>query len=179
MAGKSAVRMAGPSWRWPGSTAATFPPSATTVPWDPPGLVGSAGEKFTTSHPQASKAPIMATFGFAVIHWFVSDSMIYHRFSGYNAKIMDNLMTRAENRCTSLDLLLHGGIAHLFRLIHPQTPEQLPLMIRRQCHILVYRRRSGNWVGPRLNGPTPRARRSDPRSAAGEVLKGRSLTSVN
>ena len=73
----------------------------------------------------------------------------------YTAKIMDNMKTRAENRCNSIDLLLNERLAQLFRLAHAQILEQLPMKIRRQSRMLVYVRRSGNWVGTRLNAPTP------------------------
>ncbi len=75
------------------------------------------------------------------------------------------MKTRPENRCHSIDLLLNERLAQLFRLVHTQTPEQLPMKIRRQSRMLVYVHRSGNWVATRLNAPTPSARRSDPRGA--------------
>jgi hypothetical protein len=78
---------------------------------------------------------------------------------------MDNMKTRAENRCNSINLLPHERLAQLFRLAHTQILEQLPMKIRRQSLMLVYVRRSGNWVGIRLNASTPAARRSDPRGA--------------
>ncbi len=48
--------------------------------------------------------------------------MIYQQFSvSYTAKIMDNIKTRAENRCNSIDLLRNERIAQLFSLAHTQT----------------------------------------------------------
>ena len=69
---------------------------------------------------------ILATLGFSVIPLFILGGVIYHQFSSaYTAKIMDNMRTRAENRCNSVDLFLNERIAQLYSLANTQTLEQL------------------------------------------------------
>jgi two-component system NtrC family sensor kinase len=69
---------------------------------------------------------ILATLGFSVIPLFILGGAIYHQFSvSYTAKIMDNMRTRAENRCNSIDLFLNERIAQLTSLANTQTLEQL------------------------------------------------------
>ncbi len=69
---------------------------------------------------------ILATLGFSVIPLFILGGAIYHQFSvSYTAKIMDNMKTRAENRCNSIDLFLNERIAQLTSLANTQTLEQL------------------------------------------------------
>jgi two-component system NtrC family sensor kinase len=69
---------------------------------------------------------ILATLGFSVIPLFILGGVIYHQFSSaYTAKIMDNMKTRAENRCNSIDLFLNERIAQLYSLANTQTLEQL------------------------------------------------------
>jgi two-component system, NtrC family, sensor kinase len=69
---------------------------------------------------------ILATLGFSVIPLLILGGVIYHQFSvSYTAKIMDNMRTRAENRCNSIDLFLNERIAQLTSLAHTQTLEQL------------------------------------------------------
>jgi hypothetical protein len=97
----------------------------------------------------------------------------------YTTKIMDNLKTRTENRCNSIDLLLNERPAQFFSLAHTQNLEQSQINIPRQNCVLVCRRRSGNWVGTCLNAPTPRARRSDRGAPVRGVRKGETITSVN
>ena len=58
--------------------------------------------------------------------------------TSYTAKIIDNMKTRAENRCNSIDLLSNERLARLFRLANAQIPERLPMKIRRQTRMLVY-----------------------------------------
>ncbi len=69
---------------------------------------------------------ILATLGFSVIPLFILGGAIYHEFSvSYTAEIMDNMKTRAENRCNSIDLFLNERIAQLTSLANTQTLEQL------------------------------------------------------
>jgi len=69
---------------------------------------------------------ILATLGFSVIPLFILGGAIYHQFSvSYTAKIMDNMKTRAENRCNSIDLFLNERISQLTSLANTQTLEQL------------------------------------------------------
>ena len=39
---------------------------------------------------------------------------------------MDNMKTRAENRCNSIDLLLNERLAQLFRLPMPKSRNNYP-----------------------------------------------------
>ena len=71
----------------------------------------------------------MANLGFAMIPWFILGGVIYqviyHQFSvSYNARIMDKMKTRAENRCNSIDLFLNERIAQLFSPAPTQILEQ-------------------------------------------------------
>lgn len=69
---------------------------------------------------------ILATLSFSVIPLFILGGVIYHQFSvSYTAKIMDNMKTRAENRCNSIDLFLNERISQLTSLANTQSLEQL------------------------------------------------------
>ena len=69
---------------------------------------------------------ILTTLGFSVIPLFFLGGAIYHQFSvSYTAKIMDNMKTRAENRCNSIDLFLNERIAQLTGLANTQSLQQL------------------------------------------------------
>jgi two-component system NtrC family sensor kinase len=69
---------------------------------------------------------ILATLGFSVIPLFILGGVIYHQFSvTYTGKIMDNMKTRAENRCNSIDLFLNERLAQLTSLANTQSLEQL------------------------------------------------------
>ena len=69
---------------------------------------------------------ILATLSFSVIPLFILGGVIYHQFSvSYTAKIMDNMKTRAENRCNSIDLFLNERLAQLTSLANTQSLEQL------------------------------------------------------
>ena len=69
---------------------------------------------------------ILATLGFSVIPLVILGGVIYHQFSvSYSAKVMDNMKTRAENRCNSIDLFLNERVAQLYSLAHTQTLQQL------------------------------------------------------
>jgi two-component system NtrC family sensor kinase len=69
---------------------------------------------------------ILATLSFSVIPLFILGGVIYHQFSvSYTAKIMDNMVSRAENRSSSIDLFLNERISQLTSLANTQTLEQL------------------------------------------------------
>jgi two-component system NtrC family sensor kinase len=69
---------------------------------------------------------ILATLSFSVIPLFILGGVIYHQFSvSYTAKIMDNMVSRAENRSSSIDLFLDERISQLTSLANTQTLEQL------------------------------------------------------
>jgi two-component system NtrC family sensor kinase len=69
---------------------------------------------------------ILATLSFSVIPLVILGGVIYHQFSvSYTAKIMENMKTRAENRCNSVDLFLEERIAQLTSVANTQSLEQL------------------------------------------------------
>jgi two-component system NtrC family sensor kinase len=69
---------------------------------------------------------ILATLSFSVIPLVILGGVIYHQFSvSYTAKIMDNMKTRVENRCNSVDLFLEERIAQLTSVANTQSLEQL------------------------------------------------------
>ncbi len=69
---------------------------------------------------------ILVTLSFSVIPLFILGGVIYHQFSvSYTAKIMDNMVSRAENRSSSIDLFLNERISKLTTLANTQTLEQL------------------------------------------------------
>jgi two-component system NtrC family sensor kinase len=69
---------------------------------------------------------ILATLSFSVIPLVILGGVIYHQFSvSYTAKIMENMKTRAENRCNSVDLFLEERIAQLTSVANTQSLDQL------------------------------------------------------
>ncbi len=69
---------------------------------------------------------ILATLSFSVIPLFILGGVIYHQFSvSYSAKIMENMKTLAENRCSSIDLFFDERISQLTSLANTHSVEQL------------------------------------------------------
>jgi two-component system NtrC family sensor kinase len=69
---------------------------------------------------------ILATLCFSVIPLFVLGIVIYQQFRvSYTAKIMENLKTLAENRCSSVDLFFDERISQLISLANTNSLEQL------------------------------------------------------
>jgi two-component system NtrC family sensor kinase len=69
---------------------------------------------------------ILATLGFSVIPLIILGGVIYHEFSvSYTAKITENIKTRAENRCNSVDLFLDERVSQLTGLANTQSLQLL------------------------------------------------------
>jgi two-component system, NtrC family, sensor kinase len=69
---------------------------------------------------------ILATLSFSVIPLFVLGAVIYQQFSSsYTAKIMENMKTLAENRCSSLDLFFDERLSQLTSLANTISLDQL------------------------------------------------------
>jgi len=69
---------------------------------------------------------ISTTLIFSLIPLFVLGVVIYHQFSvAYTAKIMEDMKTLAENRCSSIDLFFDERIAQLISLANTHSLERL------------------------------------------------------
>jgi two-component system NtrC family sensor kinase len=69
---------------------------------------------------------ILTTLSFSLVPLFLLGGVIYHQFSvSYTARIMDDMKTRAVNRCSSIDLFLDERISQLTSLANTQTLDQL------------------------------------------------------
>ncbi len=69
---------------------------------------------------------ILATLSFSVIPLFVLGIVIYEQFSvSYTAKIMDNLKTLVENRCSSVDLFFEERLSQLISLANTHSLDKL------------------------------------------------------
>lgn len=69
---------------------------------------------------------ILATIGFSVIPLFVLGVVFYHQFSfSYSAKVMEDMKTLAENRCSSVDLFFEERVSQLIGLAYTQSLQQL------------------------------------------------------
>src|SRR5512136_2711527 len=74
---------------------------------------------------------ILATLSFSVIPLFVLGVVIYQQFSSsYTAKIMENMKTLAENRCSSLDQLKDEDyLNRVFNIIQSRSKSYIDLGI--------------------------------------------------
>jgi len=69
---------------------------------------------------------ISTTLIFSILPLFVLGVVIYHQFSvSYTAKIMEDMKTLAENRCSSIDLFFDERIGQLVSLANTHSLEKL------------------------------------------------------